>query len=211
MNRMEEIRKAVETGRRKQIAGLIKEALEEGCSPFDILNYGMIETMGLVGEKFKTGEIYVPEMLVAARTMKEGVEVIKPLLMSGQTAAAGKFIIGTVEGDLHDIGKNLVAMMVESSGFAVIDLGVDVAPEKFIAAIRENPDCQVVGLSALLTTTMPSLGKILTAVREAGLHAQVKIIIGGAPITQEYADKIGADGFAADAASAATLVKELAS
>jgi corrinoid protein of di/trimethylamine methyltransferase len=208
---MEEIRKAVETGRRKQIAGLIKEALEEGCSPFDILNYGMIETMGLVGEKFKTGEIYVPEMLVAARTMKEGVEVIKPLLMSGQTAAAGKFIIGTVEGDLHDIGKNLVAMMVESSGFAVIDLGVDVAPEKFIAAIRENPDCQVVGLSALLTTTMPSLGKILTAVREAGLHAQVKIIIGGAPITQEYADKIGADGFAADAASAATLVKELAS
>ena len=209
MLKIQEISNAIEFGKKKIIKGLIEEALEEGCNPIDILNQGMIDAMSTVGDKFKAGEIYVPEMLVAARAMKEGVEIIKPLLLSEQNTAVGKFIIGTVEGDLHDIGKNLVAMMIESSGFVVIDLGVDVAPEKFIEAIKANPDCHLVGLSALLTTTMPSLNKAVAAITEAGLKNQVKILVGGAPITQEFAAKIGADAFAADAASAATIAKEL--
>lgn len=209
MSKIQEISTAIEFGKRKIIKGLIEEALAEGCKPIDILNQGMINAMSIVGDKFKAGEIYVPEMLVAARAMKEGVEIIKPLLLSEQNTVVGKFIIGTVEGDLHDIGKNLVAMMIESSGFVVIDLGVDVAPEKFIEAIQANPDCHLVGLSALLTTTMPSLSKTVAAIIEAGLKNQVKILVGGAPITQEFSDKIGADAFAADAASAATIAKEL--
>jgi len=210
MSKIQEIQKAIEFGKKKLIGGLIEEALAEGCKPIDILNQGMIEAMGIVGDKFKAGEIYVPEMLVAARAMKEGVEKIKPLLQSEQSTVAGKFIIGTVEGDLHDIGKNLVAMMIESAGFVVIDLGVDVAPQKFIDAIKANPDCRLVGLSALLTTTMPALNKTVAAIIEAGLNKQVKILVGGAPITQEFADKIGADAFAADAASAAAIAKKLA-
>jgi corrinoid protein of di/trimethylamine methyltransferase len=182
--------------------------LAEGLKPIDILNKGMIEAMGNVGEKFKTGELFVPEMLVAARAMKAGVEILKPHLAGEQNVSIGKFIIGTVEGDLHDIGKNLVAMMVESAGFNVIDLGVDVSAEKFIKTIQENPDCQVVGLSALLTTTMPNLKRAVAAITEAGLKSQVKIMIGGAPITQEFAHNIGADGYAPDAASAASLAKE---
>lgn len=209
MSKIQEISKAVEFGKKKLISGLIEEALAEGCKPIDILNQGLIDAMGIVGEKFKAGEIYVPEMLVAARAMKEGVEILKPLLVSEQTSSSGKFIIGTVEGDLHDIGKNLVAMMIESAGFTVIDLGVDVGPEKFIEAIKANPDCKLVGLSALLTTTMPALNKAVTAIIEAGLKSQVKIMVGGAPISQEFADKIGADAFAADAATAASIAKEL--
>jgi corrinoid protein of di/trimethylamine methyltransferase len=209
MSKVQEIQSAVEFGKKKLMKGLIEEALAEGCQPIDILNQGMIAAMSIVGDKFKAGEIYVPEMLVAARAMKEGVEIIKPHLLSDQASVAGKFIIGTVEGDLHDIGKNLVAMMIESAGFTVIDLGVDVAAEKFIEAIKANPDCRLVGLSALLTTTMPALKNTVAAIIEAGLKDQVKILVGGAPITQDFADKIGADGFAADAASAASIAKEL--
>ena len=209
MSKIEEIQSAVETGKKKVVKELVEEALAEGLDPVDILNQGMIEAMGNIGEKFKTGEVFVPEMLVAARAMKAGVEILKPHLASKQHASIGKFIIGTVEGDLHDIGKNLVAMMVEGSGFNVIDLGVDVSPEKLIETIKENPDCRVVGLSALLTTTMPSLNRAVAAITEAGLKSQVKIMVGGAPITQEFADTIGADGYAADAASAATLAKEM--
>lgn len=207
MNKIEEISKAIEFGKKKIIKGLVEEALAEGYKPIDILNQGMIDAMSIVGEKFKANEIYVPEMLVAARAMKEGVGLLKPLLASDQSVIVGKFIIGTVEGDLHDIGKNLVAMMIESAGFVVIDLGVDVSTEKFIEAIKENPDCHLVGLSALLTTTMPSMKKSVAAIIEAGLKNQVKILVGGAPITQEFADTIGADAFAADAASAAMIAK----
>ena len=209
MSKIIEIQSAVETGKKKIVKGLVEEALAEGLNPVDILNQGMIEAMGNIGEKFKTGEVFVPEMLVAARAMKAGVEILKPHLASKQHTSIGTCIIGTVEGDLHDIGKNLVAMMVEGSGFTVIDLGVDVSPEKIIETIKENPDCRVVGLSALLTTTMPSLNRAVAAITEAGLKSQVKIMIGGAPITQEFADNIGADGYAADAASAASLAKEM--
>ncbi|TGE34822.1 cobalamin-binding protein [Desulfosporosinus fructosivorans] len=207
MSKIQEISTAIEFGKKKIIKGLVDEAIAEGCNPIDILNQGMIEAMSIVGEKFKANEIYVPEMLIAARAMKEGVEHLKPHLAGDQSAVLGKFIIGTVEGDLHDIGKNLVAMMIESAGYTVIDLGVDVSTEKFIEAIKANPDCHLVGLSALLTTTMPSLKKSVAAIIEAGLNKQVKIIVGGAPITQEFADSIGADAFAADAGSAASIAK----
>jgi corrinoid protein of di/trimethylamine methyltransferase len=209
MSKLQEIASAVESGKMKVVKVLVGEALAEGLKPIDILNKGMIGAMDVVGEKFKTGELFVPEMLVAARAMKAGVEILKPHLASEQNISIGKFIIGTVEGDLHDIGKNLVAMMVESAGFTVIDLGVDVSAEKFIETIQANPDCHVVGLSALLTTTMPNMKRLVAAITEAGLKSQVKIIIGGAPITQEFAQTIGADGYAADAASAASLAKEM--
>ncbi|SHN80349.1 corrinoid protein [Desulfitobacterium chlororespirans] len=210
MSKIAAIQSAVETGKKKLIRGLIEEALQEGHQAVDILNKGMIDAMSIVGDKFKNGELFVPEMLVAARAMKEGVELLKPFLTSGQASSSGTFIIGTVEGDLHDIGKNLVAMMIESAGFKVIDLGVDVAPERFVEAIKVNPDCHLVGLSALLTTTMPSLEKTINAINESGLRNQVKIMVGGAPISQEIADEVGADAFAADAATAASIAKELA-
>lgn len=210
MSKLQEISKAIETGKKKMMRGLVEEALAEGIAPIDILNHGMIDTMGIVGEKFKANEIFVPEMLIAARAMKEGVEVLKPHLAGNKTGVNGKFIIGTVEGDLHDIGKNLVAMMVESAGYEVIDLGVDVSKEKLIEAIQANPDCRLVGLSALLTTTMPAMKALVAAISESGLKDQVKIMVGGAPISQEFANSIGADAFAPDAASAAAIAKSFA-
>lgn len=209
MSKIEEISTAIEFGKKKIVRSLVEEALAEGLNPVDILNQGMINAMSVVGEKFKIGEIYVPEMLVAARAMKEGVEVLRPHLVSDNSESANKFIIGTVDGDLHDIGKNLVAMMIESAGFQVIDLGVDVKAETFIETIKANPDCRLVGLSCLLTTTMPHLKDIIEAIAQAGLNTQVKIMVGGAPITQEYATRIGADAFAADAATAADIAKKL--
>lgn len=209
MSKVQEIAAAVEAGKAKVIGGLVEEAIKEGCDPLEILNVGMIDAMGVVGEKFRNNEIFVPEMLVAARAMKKGVEVLKPHLAGDNSATVGKYIIGTVAGDLHDIGKNLVAMMIESAGFEVIDLGVDVPAEKFVEAIKANPDCKVVGLSALLTTTMPAMKDTVVAIIDAGLKAQVKIMVGGAPITQEFADEIGADAYTADAASAAQKAKEL--
>ena len=209
MSKVQEIAAAVEAGKAKVIGGLVEEAIKEGCDPLEILNVGMIDAMGVVGEKFRNNEIFVPEMLVAARAMKKGVEVLKPHLAGDNSATVGKYIIGTVAGDLHDIGKNLVAMMIESAGFEVIDLGVDVPAEKFVEAIKSNPDCKVVGLSALLTTTMPAMKDTVAAIIDAGLKSQVKIMVGGAPITQEFADEIGADAYTADAASAAQKAKEL--
>lgn len=206
MSKVQEIAAAVEAGKAKVIGGLVEEAIKEGCDPLEILNVGMIDAMGVVGEKFRNNEIFVPEMLVAARAMKKGVEVLKPHLAGDNSATVGKYIIGTVAGDLHDIGKNLVAMMIESAGFEVIDLGVDVPAEKFVEAIKANPDCKVVGLSALLTTTMPAMKDTVAAIIDAGLKAQVKIMVGGAPITQEFADEIGADAYTADAASAAQKI-----
>lgn len=210
MSKLQEISTAIETGKKKLLKGLVEEALAEKIDPMEILNQGMINAMGIVGEKFKANEIYVPEMLIAARAMKEGVEALKPYLAGNKTAIYGKFIIGTVEGDLHDIGKNLVAMMVESAGYEVIDLGVDVSKEKLIGAIKDNPDCKLVGLSALLTTTMPAMKSLVAAISEAGLREQVKIMVGGAPISPEFASSIGADAYAADAASAASIAKSFA-
>ena len=210
MEQIQNVAELVEKGKSKLIAAAVQEALDAGADPLDILNQGMIEAMGNIGEKFKNNEIFVPEMLVAARAMKKGVAVLKPYLASDATGALGKVIIATVAGDLHDIGKNLVAMMIESAGFEVIDLGVDVPIDKIIETYRENPDTKIIGLSTLLTTTMPALRDTVAAINEQDFRSKVKVMIGGAPITQEFADEIGADGYSEDAASAATLAKELA-
>ena len=207
---VQKVAELVEKGKGKLIGAAVQEALDAGVDPVEILNGGMIDAMGVVGEKFKNNEIFVPEMLVAARAMKKGVEVLKPHLSSGSTGALGKVIIATVAGDLHDIGKNLVAMMIESAGFEVIDLGVDVPIDKIIECYQANPDTKIVALSALLTTTMPSLRDTVAALNEQDFRSKIKVMVGGAPITQEFADEIGADGYSEDAASAATLAKELA-
>ncbi len=209
MSKIDEVAALVEKGKAKKVGAAVQAALDEGCDPQEILNVGMIGAMGVVGEKFKNNEIFVPEMLVAAKAMKMGVEVLKPHLASGATGALGKVIIATVAGDLHDIGKNLVAMMIESAGFEVIDLGVDVPNEKIVAAVEENPDTKIVALSALLTTTMPSLRDAVAAVNGQPWRSNVKVMVGGAPITQAFADEIGADGYSEDAASAAELAKSL--
>lgn len=208
MSKIREIGAAIEAGKGKAVQDLIAAAMDEGMKPIDVLQ-GMIDSMRDVGEKFKQGEIYVPEMLIAARAMKKGLEILRPKLVGESGAVIGKFVIGTVAGDLHDIGKNLVAMMVESQGFEVIDLGVDVKAEKFIEAIKANPDCRVMGISALLTTTMPAVKETLNALAVAGVRNRVKVMVGGAPVTQAFVDSIGADGFAADAATAASRAREL--
>jgi len=209
MSKVEEIAAAVENGKVKKVAGLVQEALDEGISATEILNTGMIGAMGVVGEKFKNNEIFVPEMLIAARAMKKGVEVLTPALKEAGSEPVGKLILGTVAGDLHDIGKNLVGMMIEGAGFNVIDLGVDVPADKFIECMKENPDCKIVALSALLTTTMPAIKNTIDAIVAAGLRDTVKIMIGGAPVTQAFADEVGADGYSEDAASAAELATKL--
>jgi len=208
MSKLAEVKELTEKGKQKLIADAVKGALTEGNSATKILDT-MIEAMGVVGDKFKKSEIFVPEMLMAAHTMKKGVEVLQPLLVGEASTSLGTCVIGTVTGDLHDIGKNLVALMIESAGFKVVDLGVDVSTDKFIAAINSNADCKVAALSCLLTTTMPALSDSVKGLIDAGLKDKVKIIIGGAPITQEYANEIGADGYAEDAASAADLAKSI--
>lgn len=195
-------------GKAKLITGAVQEAIDGGCAPEEILN-AMIGAMDVVGENFKNGTIFVPEMLIAAKAMKKGVETLKPHLAAGAAGALGKVIIGTVAGDLHDIGKNLVAMMIESAGFEVIDLGVDVPVEKFIATAEANPDVKIIACSALLTTTMPALQTTVEAINAASWRGNVKVMVGGAPITQEFADSIGADAYTPDAASAAKKAKEL--
>ena len=206
MSKIQEIAQAVEAGKAKIVTGLVQEALDEGFAPMDILNQGLIDAMGVIGEKFKNNEIFVPEMLVAARAMKKGVEVVKPHLGDGSAAVKGKLIIGTVQGDLHDIGKNLVSMMIESAGFEVVDLGVDVPKEKFIEGVSD-PDVVLVGCSALLTTTMPALRETVEALNQLPNRSQFKIMVGGAPVTQEFADEIGADIYTEDAAAAAEAAK----
>ena len=205
---IEKVYDLVSRGKAKLTPAAVAEALEAGFGAEEILNK-MIGAMDVVGEKFKNGEIFVPEMLIAAKAMKKGVEVLKPHLATGAAGALGKVVIGTVAGDLHDIGKNLVAMMIESAGFEVIDLGVDVPVEKFLSAYEENPDTKIIACSALLTTTMPSLQQTVEAINGAAWRNNVKVMVGGAPITQEFADKIGADAFTSDTASAAKKAKEL--
>jgi len=210
MSRIQEIAATVENGKVKLIEALVQESLDEGVDPNEILE-GMIASMGVVGAKFQTNEIFVPEMLVAAKTMKKGVEILRPHLTGDAVGKNGKFVIGTVAGDLHDIGKNLVALMIESAGFEVIDLGVDVPPERFVEAVKEHPECKIVGASALLTTTMESLKNTVKALIDNGCKSQVRIMVGGAPITQEFADEIGADAYTPDAGSAAVKAVELVS
>lgn len=205
---IEKVNDLVTRGKAKLVPAAVQEALDEGCDASAILD-AMISAMDVVGENFKNGTIFVPEMLISAKAMKKGVEVLKPHLTTGAAGALGKVIIGTVAGDLHDIGKNLVAMMIESAGFEVIDLGVDVPVDKFLATVEENPDVKIVACSALLTTTMPALEATVAALNAAPFRSNVKVMVGGAPITQDFADKIGADAYTTDAASAAKKAKEL--
>ena len=211
MSKIQEVAAAIENGKVKIIEELVQQALDAGDEPNAILDEGMIAAMGIIGEKFQANEVFVPEMLIAAKTMRKGVEVLRPHLSSGSLGKQGKYIIGTVAGDLHDIGKNLVALMIESAGFEVIDLGVDVPAEKFVEALREHPDCKIIGASALLTTTMEAMKNTVTAIHDGGYKGKVKVMVGGAPITQEFADQIGADAYTPDAGSAAAKAVELVS
>jgi 5-methyltetrahydrofolate--homocysteine methyltransferase len=205
---LQEIFDGVVAGKTPIVKQKVQEALDDSFDPAVILNEGMIAGMQEVGRRFETGKYYVPEMLLAARAMKAGLAVLQPSLQSGHVKPIGKVAAGTVQGDLHDIGKNLVCMMLQGAGFEIQDLGTNVAPEKFVDAVRQD-GVQVVALSALLTTTMPAMKDTIVALEEAGVRKQVKVIVGGAPITAEFAEEIGADGFAGDASRAATLAKKL--
>ena len=200
---------AILDGDMEGVVNNIQPPLDAGVLPGEILNTALIPAMDKVGQLFEEGEYFVPEMLVAARAMKAGLEILKPLLVDSGVDPVGKVVLGTVKGDLHDIGKNLVAMMLEGAGFEIVDLGADVSPDQFVAAARDGVD--VVGLSALLTTTMPAMENTIRAIEESGLRDRVKIIVGGAPVTADYARQIGADGYAADASQAATLARQLIS
>ena len=199
---MRAIADAVKAGRAKVVKQLVTEAVEQGASADEILNQALVVGMMELGELFKNNEVYVPEVLIAARAMKSGMAIIKPMMLEQEIPMLGTVAIGTVKGDLHDIGKNLVGMMLEGSGFTVVDLGVDVSPEQYVDSIK-NQGVQIVAMSALLTTTMLSMKEIIDAIEAAGLRDQVKIMIGGAPVTQEFCDQIGADVYTTDAATAA--------
>ena len=194
-------------GKCKLVPDMIDAALAEGASAEAILNEALIAAMGEVGRQFECNAIYVPEMLVAAKAMQAGLEALRPHLVQESIGAAGEVVVGTVQGDLHDIGKNLVKMMFEGAGFRVVDLGVDVAPAAFVAAV--SPATRVVAMSALLTTTMPKMAETVSALKEAGIRQELKVIAGGAPVTQEFISKIGADGYASNAAAAVDLAKAL--
>ncbi|HUW65310.1 MAG TPA: corrinoid protein [Spirochaetia bacterium] len=203
---LNEIKSAVMVGNMNKVKEGVREALEEGFAPADIINDGLIAAMNVVGVQFKNNEIYMPEVLVAARAMHAGMDILKPLLTGGAVLEKGTVVIGTIKGDLHDIGKNLVGMMMEGAGFKVVDLGIDVPVEKFVQAVEEH-QAQVVGLSALLSSTMTQMKNVVAGL--ADKRDQVKIMVGGAPVTQKFADEIGADGYAPDAASAVDKVREL--
>jgi 5-methyltetrahydrofolate--homocysteine methyltransferase len=204
---VESICQAVLEGNMGNVQANIQSALAAEVTAAEILQQGLIAAMDEVGNLFEKGEFFVPEMLIAARAMKAGLEILRPLLIDSGVEPAGKMILGTVKGDLHDIGKNLVAMMLEGAGFEIIDLGVDVAPAAFVDAAREGAN--LIGMSALLTTTMNNISVTIEALKTAGLREKVKVLVGGAPVTQEYADSIGADAFAKDASSAARIVRQL--
>ncbi|MHB8113895.1 MAG: cobalamin B12-binding domain-containing protein [Bellilinea sp.] len=205
---IDDIKQAVIEGDATEVKKLVALALEQQVPAEEILKSGMISGMGEVGRLFEEGEYFVPEMLIAARAMQGGLGILRPALVEQDVKSAGKVVLGTVKGDLHDIGKNLVGMMLEGAGFQIVDLGTDVSPEKFIEAIREHqPD--IVGMSALLTTTMPNMDKTIKAFNEAGVRQSVKVMVGGAPVTKKYAGEIGADGFAPDANQATAEAKKL--
>ena len=202
MSILVEISETLQKGRAKLVKELVEKALADGVSPSDILTNGLLHGMGIIGEKFKNNEIFVPEVLVAARAMNAGAQILKPYLAESGVKAIGKVCLGTVQGDLHDIGKNLVKMMLEGKGLEVIDLGVDVPAETFVQTAIDN-DCQIICCSALLTTTMGIMEDVVKEAEKAGIRDKVKIMVGGAPITQEFCDKIGADCYTPDAASCA--------
>jgi 5-methyltetrahydrofolate--homocysteine methyltransferase len=204
---LEQVSSAVIEGNLDDVVDLTEDALDDGLSAQEILDNGLMAGMDYVGVEFKAGNMFVPEVLRSARAMQNSMEILKPLLAEAGAKMAGKVLLGTVKGDLHDIGKNLVGMMCEGAGFEVKDLGKDIAPEVFVEAVKEfEPD--VLGMSALLTTTMRSMEHTVKALEEAGLRDKVKVMIGGAPVTQAFSDQIGADGYASNAASAADLAKE---
>ncbi len=204
MSILVEISQTLQKGRAKIVKELVQKAVDEGIPAETILNEGLLAGMNVIGEKFKNNEVYVPEVLVSARAMNMGAAILKPLLVAEGVKSTGKVCIGTVQGDLHDIGKNLVKMMMESKGLEVIDLGTDVAPETYVkTAIEQN--CQVICCSALLTTTMGVMADVVKAAEDAGIRDKVKIMIGGAPVTQDYCDKIGADAYTSDATTAAEV------
>jgi len=203
---MKALSEAIIVGDQTKALEITRAAITEGVPPGIILNDGLIAGMNVIGERFKNNEVYIPEVLIAARAMKSALEVLAPKLVEAGVEPVGKAVMGTVQGDLHDIGKNLVAMMLKGAGFDVVDLGVDVSAQKFVEKAKETK-AKLVGMSALITTTMPSMEKTVKALKEAGLA--VKTMIGGAPVTQAYADRIGADGYAPDAASAVDLAKSL--
>lgn len=206
--KLQSLKQAVIDGNRNDAIELTEQLLKTGVSPKKVLDEGLIAGMSQVGELFKQGEYFVPEMLIAARAMKSALEILRPRLVDTGVEPIGTIVLGTVRGDLHDIGKNLTGMFLEGAGFRVVDLGVDVSAEKFIEAIKEN-DAELLGMSALLTTTMTYTFQVIKELESARMRDKVKIIVGGAPITQEWANQIGADGFALDAASAADRCKEL--
>ncbi len=210
MASIQDISAAIETGKVKIIQELVLESVKDGFDPMEILNSGMIRAMENIGERFSRGEAFVPEMLISARTMKKGVETLKPYLAGSGANTLGQVVIGTVSGDIHDIGKNLVAMMLESAGFEVIDLGIDVSAERFIQSISENESVRIVALSTLLTTTMPAMRRIVEELNQLETRGRFRVMVGGAPITEEFARSIGADGYTADAASAASMAKSFA-
>ncbi len=207
---LKEIADSLIKGKAPQVKELVKKALDEGVGVEKILNEALVAGMDVVGKKFQANEFYVPEMLIAARAMKTGMEIIRPILIQEDIKSQGTVVLGTVKGDLHDIGKNLVGMMLEGAGFEVIDMGVDVAPEVFVQTAKEK-EAHLIGLSALLTTTMVGMKDVIKALKEANLDGKVKVMIGGAPLTREYADEIEADGYAPDAASAVDEAKKLLS
>lgn len=205
---MQKISDTLIAGKVEDLKKLVQQAIDEGTGASEILNQALMPGMDVVGERMENGDMFIPEVLMSAKAMSGTLEILKPLLTPEESKSAGKVIIGTVKGDLHDIGKNLVAMMLESAGYEVVNRGVDIAPESFVEAVKKH-EAQVVALSALLTTTMPQMQKTIAALKESGLKDQVKIIVGGAPVTEKYAKEIGAEGYAPDAGSASKLVKSL--
>jgi len=208
MQDLKPLHDAILNGDAKTARTTSEQAIAAGVDPVKLVQEYMVPAMGEVGRRFECNEYFVPELLLAARAMKASLELIRPLLVAGGVASAGRVVIGTVKGDLHDIGKNLVSAMLEGGGFEVLDLGTNVTPEQFVAAVREKK-AQIVALSALLTTTMPSMKATVDALKQAGVRDQVKVLVGGAPVTRKYADEIGADGYGESAAGAAGLARQV--
>ena len=208
MANLAELSESVVTGDAEKVAKLTEQALSDGVDALEILNEGLVKGMDVIGEKYKNYEIYLPGLIVSARAMKAGLAILKPILTDSREKESTKIALGTVMGDTHDIGKNIVAAMLEGAGFEVVDLGYDVPPDRFVSAIIDD-GAEVIGMSALVTTNMLSMKETMDAIIEAGVRDRAKVIIGGAPVTQEYADRIGADGYAEDAAIAVDLVRKL--
>jgi 5-methyltetrahydrofolate--homocysteine methyltransferase len=208
MDLLQKVSEELQRGNFREVPKLVQEALDSGVSPSKILNDGLVAGMDVVGEKFRKDEFFIPEVLIAARAMHAGMEILRPKLVETGAKLAGKIVLGTVKGDLHDIGKNLVGMFLEGGGFQVIDVGIDVPTEKFVEAVKSHQP-NVLGLSALLTTTMPKMREIIESLIKAGVRNSVKVIVGGAPVTEKFSKEIGADGYAADGASAVEKIREL--